>query len=116
MKCGQAVFAKNTYGAVVLRFIGQCDGRFIVVASNVADHRNGYMLPDWRAVLRELVGLCVPAKLAEQTLTAEGAGIPEWVCFPLTYPLAVSGFARLLGVPADDVREQLSDLAVPLEV
>jgi hypothetical protein len=103
---------KDFYGAYAVRFIAQCGGRFLQI-SNGLDNRNGFMAASWREVLRELVALAVPAKLVEKTQMAEslgGAGL--YVNFPLTYPLRAKQFADLLGVPADEVKAELEDLAV----
>ena len=115
MKCGEAVFVKNVYGANVLRCIAQCEGRFMLI-SHTWDQRNGYLLSDWRGVLRELVALAVPAKLIEKTKRAEGTTASNsYVGFPLSYPLSVKSLADLLGVTADEIRAQLADLAVEVD-
>lgn len=111
MKCGQAIFVKDLWGSFVLRFIAQCEGRFILISNNL-EPRNGYLLNDWRGVLRELVAVTVPAALVEKTRTAESAWSGLYVNFPLTYPLSVGSLASLLDAPADEVRAQLADLAV----
>ncbi len=102
---------KNFYGAYAVRFIAQCEDRFLMITSNL-DPRNGYMLADWKGVLRELIALAVPAKLLDKTMSAESTGTGLYVAFPLTYPLSVDNFVNLLGVPAAEVRAQLADLAV----
>jgi len=111
VKCGEAVFVKDFYGAIVLRCIAQCEGRFMLV-SHTFDQRNGYLLSGWRGVLRELVALTVPAKLIEKTFTVESTATGLYVNIPLTYPLSVKGLAGLFGVPADEVWSELADLAV----
>jgi hypothetical protein len=113
MDCGQGIFVKDITSIYAYRFFAQCGGRFLVVAANPADYRNGYMLPDWKAVLRELVALAVPAKLTERLMTVELVGNRSlYVGFPLSFPLSVAGLADLFGVPADEIRAQLEDLAV----
>lgn len=111
MKCGQAIYVKDFYGSFVVRFIAQCEGRFLMI-SNGLDGRNGYRLADWRGVFRELIALAVPAKMIEKTRSVEASAFGPYVSFPLTYPLSVSNFVNLLGVPADEVRAELADLAV----
>lgn len=111
MNCGEAIFVKDFYGSIALRCIAQCHGRFMLI-SHTWDSRNGYLLPDWHGVLRELVALAVPAKLTEKIMNAESTATGLYVNIPLTYPLPVKGLADLLGVPVDDVRAQLADLAV----
>ena len=111
MKCGETIHVRDIFGASVLRCIAQCEGRFMLI-SFARDHLNGYLLPDWHGVLRELVTLAVPAKLTEKTMTAESTATGVYVNIPLTYPLSVKGLADLVGVFPDDVREQLEDLVV----
>lgn len=111
MKCGQVIYVKDFYGTFVVRFIAQCEGRFLMI-TNGLDGRNGYMLPDWHGVLRELIALAVPAKMIEKTRSVEAAALGPYVSFPLTYPLSVSNFVNVLGVPAVEVRAELADLAV----
>ena len=116
MKCGQGIYVKDFYGTFVLRFIAQCEGRFLMITSGL-ESRNGYLLADWRGVLRELVATTVPAKLIEKTRSVEAVGgTGLYVGFGLTYPLPVAELARLLDVPADDVRAELADMAVQYEV
>ena len=115
MNCGQEIRVQDTYGATAMRFIAQCEGRFMLI-SHTFDHLNGYMLADWRGVLRELVAAAVPAKLIEKTKRVEGIAVNGlYIGFPLTYPLSVKSLADLLGVPADEVRAQLADLAVEVD-
>ena len=114
MKCGEAVFVKDIWGNATLRFIAQCEGRFMQISHSL-DQPNGIILADWHGVLRELVAVTVPAKLIEKTRNAESTATGLYVNIPLTYPLSVNGLADLLGVPADEVREQLADLAVDVD-
>lgn len=114
MECGQQIEALDMYGAIRMRFIHMCGGRFMVI-SNGLDWRNGYLLADWRGVLRELVTLSVPAKMTDRIYTARSAASGPYVAFPLSYPLSAANFAMLLEVPADDVRAELTDLAVQLD-
>lgn len=102
---------KDWSGTYVARVIAQCHERFLLI-SHLGDHRNGYMLANWQAVLRELVALAVPAKLLERTVSAESTATGLYHHIPLTYPLSAQGLADILGVDADEVREQLADLAV----
>lgn len=116
MKCGQGVMVKDFWGAYAYRFIAQCEGRFLLI-SNTPEPRNGFLLADWRGLLRELVALTVPARMTEKVRTVEATGASGlYVGFALTYPLSVSDFVNLLGVPADEVRAELADLAVQYEV
>ena len=114
MKCGQEIHVKDFYGANAVRFRAQCDGLWLVIAYNPS-HLNGFVMPDWRAVLRELVALAVPAKLTERTMRASAIGTGTYVDVPLSYPLSISGLARLLDAPADEVGAQLADLAVSVD-
>lgn len=118
MKCGQGVIVKDFWGAYTHRFIAQCEGRWLMISHNVLDGRNGYMLADWRGVLREMVAITVPAKMLEKARTIDAVASDDglYLNFPLTYPLSVANFARLFGVSPDDVRAELSDLAVAHEV
>lgn len=116
MKCGQAIAVKDFYGAYAVRFIAQCEGRFLMI-SNSLEPRNGYLLADWRGLLREMTGMTVPARIIEKVRTVEATGASGlYVGFALTWPLSVSDFVNLLGVPADEVRAELADLAVQYEV
>lgn len=114
MECGQQVEALDTFGAIRMRFIYMCGGRFMVI-SNGLDWRNGYLLADWRGVLRELVTFTVPARMTDRLYTARSAHSGPYVAFPLSYPLSAANFAALLGVPVDKVRAELIDLAVQLD-
>lgn len=114
MECGEAIHVKDWFGTYAVRFIAQCHGRFMLI-SNSADPRNGYLLSDWHGVLRELVGMTVPAALTEKTHHAESTGRGLYVNFPLTYPLSAKSLADLLGADIDEVREQLADLAVQVD-
>lgn len=114
MNCGEAIFIKDSWGTNVWRYIAQCDGRFLII-SHKWDQLNGYLLPDWHGVLRELVALTVPAKLTDKVLTAESTATGLWTHIPLTWPLSAKGLADLLGVTADEVRGQLADLAVDVD-
>jgi hypothetical protein len=111
MDCGETIFVKDFYGNFAARFITDCHGRFMTITHGM-DPRNGYILPDWKAVLRELVARTVPAKLIEKTMQVEGSRAGTYVSWPLTYPLSVSGLAQLFGVDAGEIRAQLEDLAV----
>jgi hypothetical protein len=111
MHCGETIFVKDLYGTPARRYIAQCGDRFMVI-SHTADALNGQLLPDWKAVLRDLVAQAVPAKLTEKARIAETAGTGHYTGFPLTYPLSAAGLADLLGVLPGEVREQLADLAV----
>ena len=115
MRCGEAVFVRDINGSNVMRFIAQCEGRFMLITHSL-DYRNGYLLSDWKGVLRELVAAAVPAKLIEKTMTTESTATKLYVAFPLTYPLSVRGVADLFGVDASEVRDQLADLAVQVDV
>ena len=112
MNCGEEIRILDPFGSREVRFIGQCHDRFMVIAHQGHGRLNGYLLDDWKAVLRELVALAVPARLTEKIMTAESTSGGKYARIPLTYPLSTSGLADLLGVPADDVREQLGDLLV----
>lgn len=114
MNCGEEIRVKDFWGSYAIRFIAQCEGRFLLI-SNSLEPRNGYMLSDWRFALRELVALTVPAKLLEKTYHAESTASGLYHNLPLTYPLSVKGLAALFAVPADLVREQLADLSVSME-
>lgn len=114
MNCGEEIRVLDIYNATAFRFIAQCHDRFILI-SHTLDQRNGYLLADWRGVLRELVAVAVPAKLIEKTKRVEGSHSGVYVGFPLTYPLSVRSLADLLGVDADEVRAQLADLAVEVD-
>jgi len=111
MACGETIFVKDFYGAIAARLVANCHGQFMLISHGL-DHLNGYLLPDWKAALRELVSRAVPAKLLEKTMQVEGTRAGSYVSWPLTYPLSVSGLAQLFGVEADEVRAQLEDLAV----
>jgi hypothetical protein len=111
VNCGQAVEVKDFYGAYAVRFVAQCEGRFLTIAYGVP-HINGYMLAGWQRVLRELVALAVPPKLTEKTMLAESMASGRYVSFPIVYPLSAAQFSDLLGVPADEVKAELEDLAV----
>ena len=112
MKCGEVIYVKDPWGTFALRFIAQCGGRFMVISNSVTDYRNGYLLSDWHGVLREMVAQAMPAKLIEKAHTAESTATGLYANVPLTYPLSIPGLASVLGVPADEVRAQLADLAV----
>jgi hypothetical protein len=114
MKCGETIFVKNVYGAFEARLIAQCHGGFMLI-THTLHARNGFILPDWKAALRELIALAVPAKLTEQTRTVESTASGLYVGFPLTYPLSVKGLADLFGVEMADVRVQLEDMAVGVD-
>lgn len=111
MKCGEAIDVKDYYGAYAIRFIAMCEGRYLLI-SHSPDHLNGYMMPGWQRVLRELVALAVPPKLIEKTRTAESSASGQYVSFPIVYPLSAAQLAALLGVPASEVKAELEDLAV----
>lgn len=105
------ILIRNIYGANEVRFIAQCGDRFLMI-SHSNDPRNGFMLADWTQVLREVVALAVPAKMTERFKTAESQISGTYSSMNLTYPLHAPSLAALLGVPADEVRSQLADLAV----
>ena len=111
MKCGAEILVRDMNGTNVVRFIAQCGDRYLLISYG-SDWRNGYMLPDWRAVLRELVAKTVPAKLREHRLDVQRAGSGTYSAFGLAYPLSAKSLADLFGVEADEVRAELSDLAV----
>lgn len=115
MKCGEAIYVKDINGTFIVRFIAQCEGRFLLISNNIVDYRNGYMLSDWHGVLREMVAEAVPAKLIEKTRTAESTATGFYANIPLTYPLSAAGLAKVLGVDIDEVRAQLADLAVAVD-
>lgn len=114
MDCGTEIRVRDAFGNHAARFIAMCGDRFMLITYG-PDPRNGFVLPDWRAALRELIALAVPAALIEKTRYAESAGAGRYVGFPLTYPLSASGLAQLLDTDPDDVRDQLADLAVPTD-
>lgn len=117
MNCGQAIMIKDFWGGYRMRFIAQCEGRYLLISNNLTEYRNGYLLADWRGVLREMIALTVPAKMLEKTCTVEATGRDGlYLAFGLTYPLSVASLAGLFGQPADDVRAELADLAVSHEV
>jgi len=111
MNCGAEILVRDVFGSNEMRFIAQCHGRYLLI-SNGLDFRNGYYLQDWRYVLRELVSLTVPEKLTDRHRDVQSAGSGTYTAFPLTYPLPVRELAALLGADADEVRAELSDLAV----
>lgn len=113
MNCGDTIYVKDPYGAHAVRFIAQCHGRFMVIVP--FGHNNGFLLPDWRAVLRELVALAVPAKLITNTMMVESTAGGTYTGFPLTYPLSAKGLADALGADAAEVRAELADLAVDVD-
>jgi hypothetical protein len=111
MNCGAEILVRDIYGANAYRFIAQCHDRYLLI-SHVGDWRNGYMLPNWQAVLRELVAMAVPGKITERVMDVQSAGSGTYHMFRLAYPLSAKAFADLLGVDADEVRAELADLAV----
>jgi hypothetical protein len=111
VKCGEEIRVKDLNGSYVIRYIAQCYGRFLTIASGISG-RNGWMVADWHAVLRDLVAETVPRTLIERISTVESTADGTYNCVPLSYPLSVSGLAGVLGVPADEVRAQLDDLVV----
>lgn len=117
MKCGESVNVKRYDGAFAVRFVAQCNGRYLVINNAWSlSPRNGNLLSDWRGVVRELVALTVPRPLEyDKGLTAESAAGGLYHDLRLTYPLPVSGLAELLGVDLESMRELLSDLAVQAE-
>jgi hypothetical protein len=112
MNCGEEIRVKDFSGSYAVRFVAQCGGRFMVVSQPRHDHLNGYLLTDWKAVLRELIALAVPRKLVERTLTAESTADGKYHNIPLTYPLSTTGLSDLLSAPIGQVRQQLADLLV----
>lgn len=114
MNCGNEIRVKDWYGSIVMRFIAICPDRFIVITSAI-DGRNGWILNDWRAVLRELITVTVPAKMTDRVRTVECSASEMLYLFPMTYPLSVQSLAGLLGAPVDEVAAQLADLAVAVE-
>jgi len=113
VNCGEEISIKDVFGTYVVRFIAQCEGRFFVIAPG--SHLNGYLLMDWRGVLRELIVKTVPAKLIEKRHDVQSSANGLYHCVPLNYPLSAKGLAGVLGVPVDDVRAELADLAVETE-
>jgi len=111
MQCGETIFVKDAFGTIVARFIANCHGQFMMITHGL-EPMNGYILPDWKAVLRELVARTVPAKLTDKYMLVEGTRTGQYVGWPLTYPLSVSGLAQLFGAEPGEVRAQLADLAV----
>jgi hypothetical protein len=95
-----------------MRFIAQCEGRFMLISYAVGDYRNGMLLQDWRPVLRELVGLSVPSGLTEMMHAVQSAASGLYVSFPLSFPLPVAELGHLLGVTPASVRAALEDMAV----
>jgi hypothetical protein len=110
LKCGDEIMVKDQFGTYVYRFIAQCGGRFITI--NSGGFLNGYLLPDWHGVLRELIAKTVPAKLVERRHDAQSSAGGQYHHVPLTYPLSAKEMADLLGVPVAEMRDQLADLAV----
>lgn len=111
MNCGAEILVRDINGSNEVRFIAQCEGRYLLISYGL-DWRNGYLLTDWRGVLRELVALTVPAKLIERARDVQSAGSGKYSSFRLNYPLSVKAVADLFGVDADEVRAELTDLAV----
>jgi hypothetical protein len=111
VNCGQAIHVRDAYGAYVVRFIAQCEDRWLLISRGF-EPRNGYVLSSWRYVLRELIAMAVPAKLTEHVKSAESTGTQVFINVPLTYPLSAQSFADLLDVPVDEVRAVLEDAAV----
>ena len=109
--CGQSIDLKDPYGSRSLRFIMQCHGQWLVINHMWGGlPHNGYLLHDWRAVLRELVAKTVPAKLAnERGLIAEGLAGGTYESILLGWPLSAAS------EDADAVRHELEDLAVQYE-
>jgi len=110
MNCGEEIRVKDAYGAHAVRFIAQCHGRFLVIS--FLERMNGYFLPNWEAVLRELVALTVPERMPEKILRAESGAAGRYNDIPLSYPLSIAGLAGVLGVTDDEIRTELADLAV----
>lgn len=111
IECGAEIRVQDIYNATAIRFVGQCGGRYIVIAHG-SDYRNGYLLSGWRGVLRELITLTVPAKMIDKTMRAEASPEGRYVSLPLTYPLSVKALADLLAAELAEVRAELADLAV----
>jgi hypothetical protein len=111
VKCGETIFVKDLNGSYVMRFVAQCGNRFMLIAHGM-NPMNGYILTGWPDVLRELVALAVPQKLADKQVTAESHAGGGYASTRLAYPLSAAGLAALFGLPADEVRAQLDDLAV----
>jgi hypothetical protein len=113
--CGQEILVRDVFGQNAVRFIGQCGGRFMTI-SNIREPRNGYLLSDWRGVVRELVAMTVPASLRpDKGLDAMSHADGKYHHLPLSYPLSISGLAGLLGEDPVDVAALLKDLAVQAE-
>jgi hypothetical protein len=112
VKCGETIFVRDWTGTYVMRFIAQCEGRYLLISHSL-DPRNGFFLMGWRDVLHELVAQAVPAKLsADKHLSAESQTAGSYQNIMLTYPLSARTLAAVLGVPAVDVTAELDDLAV----
>ena len=116
MECGQVIYLKDINGNYARRFIAQCGGRFILISNSMSDWRNGYIMQDWRAVLRELVAAAQPPALGDHVCSAESAGDGNYHNVPLIWPLPVAELAGVLGVQAYEVREELAGLAVQAEL
>jgi hypothetical protein len=113
MKCGDDIRVKDLNQSHVVRFIAQCNGRYLVIANPTVNYMNGYLLMDWKQVLRQIIGLTVPEKLIEKRLSIESNTLGEYHCLPLTYPLSANGLAAILGVSGMEVRVELSDILMP---
>lgn len=115
LACGEAIEVRDVMNTTVARYMAQCGGRFILIAYG-AQPFNGMLLMDWRAVLRQLVGRAVPAKLQyESGLSAQSMGTGLFRHLMLAYPLPISELAGLLGEDPAEVRAVLDDLAVQSE-
>lgn len=112
LKCGEAIEVRDLLNTTVARYMAQCDGRFLLITYG-AQPFNGMLLMDWRAVLRQLVGRAVPAKLQyESAFSAQSMGSGLFRHLVLAYPLPVSDLAGLLDEDLAEVRAVLNDLAV----
>jgi hypothetical protein len=109
MKCGEEIQVKDIRGSYSIRFIAQCNGRYMVIAHPQYSYMNGYLLMDWKAVLRELIAVTVPAKLSDKMMAVESSAGNMYHCIPLTYPLSIRGLAEVLGEDIEQVKAQVAD-------
>ena len=112
LKCGDTIFVRDMNGANALRFVAQCEGRFMMISHTPLDLRNGWLLARWQMVLHELIARTIPAKMMDRALTVESTANGRYVNFSLTYPLSITSLADAFGVEGADVRAVLDDLAV----
>jgi hypothetical protein len=114
MKCGEEIRIADMLGSVNTRFIAQCNGWFLVVDNKQNSYINGYRLPNWQSVMREMVAMTVPVALVEKTMYVESSTKGMYNRLPLSYPLSVKGLADILDVPGEEVSAELTDILVPI--